>query len=168
MLLAAVLPMIFALLILTKMSTLNARNEDETPEQSPAPQPTPELAASPNPAAPSPPLQPTLGGEQEQIAVYNPTALRRPTLAKFVLGSFEDNSSDDEVVAAAFRVSSRRSSLANAGAEPPATHAPQEPAVGIRYNAVLLGGGVSTWGVSLPKEVRLVLVTVLSLQDGQQ
>lgn len=83
--------------------------------------------------------------------MYNPTALRRPTLAKFVLGSFEDNSSDDEVVAAAFRVSSRRSSLANAGAEPPATPAPQEPAVGIRYNAVLLGGGVSTWGFLYPR-----------------
>ena len=76
-------------------------------------------------------------GEQEQIAVYNPAALRRPALAKFVLGSFEDNSSDDELVAAAFRVGSRRSSLAGAGgtgAEPPAVTAPLEPAAGIRYD----------------------------------
>ncbi|OXB62162.1 hypothetical protein ASZ78_015344 [Callipepla squamata] len=133
MVLAAVLLMIFALLIFTKMSTSNATNEEKPTEQSPAPLPTPELEASPSPSAPSPPQQPTVG-EQEQIVVYNPAALRRPALAKFVLGSFEENS-DDEVVAAAFRVGSRRSSLASAGgtgAEPPATAAPQEPAVGMR------------------------------------
>lgn len=166
MLLASVLLMIFALLILSKMSTLNAKNEDE---QSPAPPPTPELAASPNPPVPSPPQQPAVG-EQEQIVVYNPTALRRPTLAKFVLGSFDDNSSDDEVIAAAFRVGSRRSSLASAGgagAEPPTMAALQEFTAGIRYNAMLLGGH-RHMGASLPKEVRLVVVTVLSPQDRQQ
>lgn len=166
MLLASILLMIFALLILSKMSTLNAKNEDE---QSPAPPPTPELAASPNPPVPSPPQQPAVG-EQEQIVVYNPTALRRPTLAKFVLGSFDDNSSDDEVIAAAFRVGSRRSSLASAGgagAEPPTMAALQEFTAGIRYNAMLLGGH-RHMGASLPKEVRLVVVTVLSPQDRQQ
>ncbi|XP_042685096.1 acetyl-CoA carboxylase 2 isoform X1 [Centrocercus urophasianus] len=134
MLLASALLMIFALLILTKMSTLNTKNQDETPEQSPGPPPTPELVASPNPPVPSPPQQPAVG-EQEQIVVYNPTALRRPTLAKFVLGSFDDNSSDDEVIAAAFRVGSRRSSLASAGgtgAEPPTVASLQEFTVGIR------------------------------------
>ncbi|KFQ91765.1 Acetyl-CoA carboxylase 2, partial [Nipponia nippon] len=77
--------------------------------------------------------------------------LRRPALAKFVLGSFEDNSSDDELVAAAFRLGSRRSSLAGAGgtsAEPPAVTAPLEPATGMRYDvgAVAGAGGASGRG----------------------
>uniref|UniRef100_A0A8C0UYD6 acetyl-CoA carboxylase n=1 Tax=Cyanistes caeruleus TaxID=156563 RepID=A0A8C0UYD6_CYACU len=47
------------------------------------------------------------------LAVYNPAALRRPGLAKFVLGSFDDNSSDDELMATAFRVGRRRSRRAH-------------------------------------------------------
>uniref|UniRef100_A0A8C0V4H0 acetyl-CoA carboxylase n=1 Tax=Cyanistes caeruleus TaxID=156563 RepID=A0A8C0V4H0_CYACU len=61
---------------------------------------------------------------------YNPAALRRPGLAKFVLGSFDDNSSDDELMATAFRVGRRRSSLAAVGGtvpEPPTVSAPLEP-----------------------------------------
>ncbi|KAM6119783.1 acetyl-CoA carboxylase 2 isoform 1-T1 [Phoenicopterus ruber ruber] len=115
--------------------------EEEKPEQTPAEQPVaPAVAkplARPSPPAPSPPPRASkaVAGEQEQIAVYNPAALRRPALAKFVLGSFDDNSSDDELVAAAFKVGSRRSSLAGAGGtgtEPPAVTAPLEPAAGIR------------------------------------
>ncbi|XP_075372691.1 acetyl-CoA carboxylase 2 [Mycteria americana] len=115
--------------------------EEEKPEQTPAEQPAaPTIAkrpTQPSPPAPNPPPRAgkAAAGEQEQIAVYNPAALRRPALAKFVLGSFEDTSSDDELVAAAFRVGSRRSSLAGAGgtgAEPPAVTALLEPATGIR------------------------------------
>ncbi|XP_064322282.1 acetyl-CoA carboxylase 2 isoform X2 [Phalacrocorax carbo] len=115
--------------------------EEQKPEQTPAEQPVaPAKAKLPAQRSPLVPNQPpraikAAAGEQEQIAVYNPAALRRPALAKFVLGSFEDNSSDDELVAAAFRVGSRRSSLAGAGgtgAEPPAVTAPLEPAAGIR------------------------------------
>ncbi|XP_068268578.1 acetyl-CoA carboxylase 2 isoform X2 [Nyctibius grandis] len=138
MLLAALL--LLLLLIWAKMSNLQP-GEEEKPEQTPAEQPAaPTVAkppARPSPAAPSP--LPQAGkaevGEQEQIAVYNPAALRRPTLAKFVLGSFDDNSSDDELVAAAFRVGSRRSSLAGVGAtgaEPPAMTALLEPTAGMR------------------------------------
>ncbi|NXI98643.1 ACACB carboxylase, partial [Psophia crepitans] len=110
----------------------NPQPGEEKLEQTPAEQP-----AELSPPEPSPPPQAgkPAAGEQEQIAVYNPAALRRPALAKFVLGSFEDNSSDDELVAAAFRVGSRRSSLAGAGGtgtEPPTTTAPLEPAAGMR------------------------------------
>ncbi|XP_074966292.1 acetyl-CoA carboxylase 2 isoform X3 [Phalacrocorax aristotelis] len=115
--------------------------EEQKPEQTPAEQPVaPAKAKLPAQRSPLVPNQPpraikAAAGEQEQIAVYNPATLRRPALAKFVLGSFEDNSSDDELVAAAFRVGSRRSSLAAAGgtgAEPPAVTTPLEPAAGIR------------------------------------
>ncbi|KGL89459.1 Acetyl-CoA carboxylase 2, partial [Charadrius vociferus] len=64
--------------------------------------------------------------------------LRRPALDKFVLGSFDDNSSDDELVAAAFRVGSRRSSLAGVGGtgtEPSAVTATPEPTTNMRYDA---------------------------------
>ncbi|NXJ60581.1 ACACB carboxylase, partial [Rostratula benghalensis] len=115
--------------------------EEEKPEETPAEQPAAPTAAKP-PAWPSPPAPnppPCSGraavGEQEQIVVYNPAALRRPALAKFVLGSFEDNSSDDELVAAAFRVGSRRSSLVGVGGtstEPPTVMAPLDPAAGMR------------------------------------
>ncbi|GAB0197082.1 acetyl-CoA carboxylase 2 [Grus japonensis] len=115
--------------------------QEEKLEQTPAEQPAAPTVAEP-PAQPSPPdpnPPPRAGkaaaGEQEQIAVYNPAALRQPALAKFVLGSFDDTSSDDELVATAFRVGSRRSSLAGAGGtgtEPPAVTAPLEPAAGMR------------------------------------
>ncbi|NXG35796.1 ACACB carboxylase, partial [Dromaius novaehollandiae] len=86
------------------------------------------------PLPPNPPLQlnkpPT--EEQEQIMVYNPAALRRPGLTKFVLGSFEDNSSDDEVVAGAFKVTSRRSSLAVLGNEATSLAPVMEMATSIR------------------------------------
>ncbi|KFW83323.1 Acetyl-CoA carboxylase 2, partial [Manacus vitellinus] len=63
--------------------------------------------------------------------------LRRPSLAKFVLGSFDDNS-DDEVMTTAFRVGRRRSSLAGVGGtipESPAMTTSLEPPRGIRYGA---------------------------------
>ncbi|KFM10627.1 Acetyl-CoA carboxylase 2, partial [Aptenodytes forsteri] len=75
--------------------------------------------------------------------------LRRPALAKFVLGSFEDNSSDDELVAAAFRVGSRRSSLVSVGgtgAEPPTMTAPLEPATDIRYGVWDVAGAACRMG----------------------
>uniref|UniRef100_A0A8C3KG99 acetyl-CoA carboxylase n=1 Tax=Calidris pygmaea TaxID=425635 RepID=A0A8C3KG99_9CHAR len=140
MLLAALLLLVLVRLICAKMSNPQP-GEEEKPEETPAEQPaaptTAKPPAWPSPPAPNPP--PRSGkaavGEQEQIAVYNPAALRRPALAKFVLGSFDDNSSDDELVAAAFRVGSRRSSLVGVGGtgtEPPAVTAPQEPTTGMR------------------------------------
>lgn len=135
MLLAALL--VLGLLVRAKMSSLQPRKK-EKPEQPPGEQPVAPTAAKP-PARPSP-LAPSPGraaaGEQEQIVVYNPSALRRSTLAKFVLGSFDDNSSDDELVAAAFRVGSRRSSLVGlGGTEPPTMTTLPEPTTGMRYEA---------------------------------
>ncbi|KAJ7400693.1 hypothetical protein BTVI_103117 [Pitangus sulphuratus] len=89
-----------------------------------------------------------MAGEQEQLAVYNPTALRRSSLAKFVLGSFDDNSSDDEVLTTAFKVGRRRSSLVGIGGtipEPPAVTTSLEPPRGIRP---------SMSGTNLPKRGR--------------
>ncbi|XP_067163412.1 acetyl-CoA carboxylase 2 [Apteryx mantelli] len=63
--------------------------------------------------------------------VYNPATLRRPALTKFVLGSFDDNS-DDEVVAGAFKVTSRRSSLAVVGSETVSLASSVEMATSIR------------------------------------
>lgn len=143
MLPAALFLLVLVLLIWAKMSNPQPREEEKL-EQTLAEQPAAPTVAKP-PAQPStlaPNLPPQASkavvGEQEQIVVYNPAALRRPALAKFVLGSFEDNSSDDELVAAAFRVGSRRSSLASVGgtgAEPPTMTAPLEPAMDIRYGA---------------------------------
>ncbi|KAM6297727.1 acetyl-CoA carboxylase 2 [Aegotheles albertisi] len=115
---------------------------EQTPmEQIPVEQPVAPTIAKP-PVWPSPPgsSPPPRAGramavEKEQIVVYNPMALRRPTLAKFVLGSFEDNSSEDELVTTAFRVGSRRSSLVGVGgtgAESPAVTTMQEQGTGIR------------------------------------
>ncbi|KAK2522859.1 Acacb [Columba guinea] len=110
----------------------------ETMEQTPAEQlaapPVAKPSSRPSPPAPSSPPRAckSVVGEQEQIAVYNPAALRRPTLAKFVLGSFDDNSFNDELVTAAFRMGSRRSSLTGAGAELPAVPATMEPTTGMR------------------------------------
>ena len=135
MLLAALLLLQLVLLVWAKMSDPQSR-EEEKPEQSLAPtMAKPPAQPSPPAPKPSPWASKAAAGEQEQIMVYNPAALRRPALAKFVLGSFEDNSYDDEPVAAAFRVGSRRSSLAGAGgpgAEPPVATAPLEPATGMR------------------------------------
>lgn len=143
MLLAALFLLVLVRLAWAKMSTPRPE-EEEKPEQTPAEQPAAPTTAKP-PAWPNPPppnLPPRSGkaavGEQEQIAVYNPAALRRPALAKFVLGSFEDNSSDDELVATAFRVGGRRSSLVGVGGtgtEPSAVTAPLEPTAGMRYDA---------------------------------
>ncbi|KAM9281257.1 acetyl-CoA carboxylase 2 isoform 2-T2 [Morus bassanus] len=140
MLAAALLLLVLVLLVWAKMSSPQP-GEEQKPEQTLVEQPVAptiaKLPAQQSPLVPNPPPRAIKAatGEQEQIAVYNPAALRRPALAKFVLGSFEDNSSDDELVAAAFRVGSRRSSLAGAGgtgAEPPAVTALQEPATGMR------------------------------------
>ncbi|XP_069727330.1 acetyl-CoA carboxylase 2 isoform X1 [Phaenicophaeus curvirostris] len=125
MLLAALLLLALLLLVWAKMSNLLSGEEEKKPEDPPTLQP------------PNPPSQAgkAVAREKEQIVVYNPSALRRPALAKFVLGSFEDNSSDDEVVAAAFRVGSRRSSLAGAGGpgiELPTAAASLEPSAGMR------------------------------------
>ncbi|NXX22259.1 ACACB carboxylase, partial [Podargus strigoides] len=95
-------------------------------EEKPVAPPTAEAQPSP----PAPQAAKAAAGEQEQIMVYNPAALRRPALAKFVLGSFDDGSSDDELMTTAFRVGRRRSSLAGVGgasAEAPAATAPLEP-----------------------------------------
>ncbi|XP_063000242.1 acetyl-CoA carboxylase 2 isoform X2 [Elgaria multicarinata webbii] len=55
----------------------------------------------------------SLSWEEPEI---NQAQMKRQAMAKFVLGSFEDNSSDDELVAGSFRVASRqRSSLASIG-----------------------------------------------------
>ncbi|OWK61182.1 Acetyl-CoA carboxylase 2 [Lonchura striata] len=135
MLPAALLLLAVLLLVLAKMSNARCEREKE-PEESPA---GPPPAASP-PGRQSPPGRPPpragrAGAEQEQLAVYNPAALRRPALAKFVLGSFDDNSSDDELMATAFRVGRRRSSLAGVGGtvpEPLTVSALLEPSAGIR------------------------------------
>lgn len=51
----------------------------------------------------------------EEVEI-NQAQLKRQAMAKFVLGSFEDNSSDDEFMAGSFRLSGRRrSSLASIG-----------------------------------------------------
>lgn len=159
MLLAALFLLGLVLLVWAKMSNPQL-GEEEKPQQTPAEQPVAptiaKLPAWPSPPAPNPLPRASKAavGEQEQIAVYNPAALRRPALAKFVLGSFEDSSSDDELVAAAFRVGSRRSSLAGAGgtgAEPPTTTTPLEPATGMRYD--IWGGGMHrcpVWGGQMP------------------
>ncbi|XP_074743093.1 acetyl-CoA carboxylase 2 isoform X3 [Strix uralensis] len=134
MLLVALFLLVSVLLIWAKMSNPQP-GEEEKPEQTPAEQPVAPTIAKPPAPNPPPRASKSAVGEQEQIAVYNPAALRRPTLAKFVLGSFDDNSSDDELVATAFRVGSRRSSLAGAGgtgAEPPSATAVLEPAPGMR------------------------------------
>ncbi|NXD65210.1 ACACB carboxylase, partial [Eolophus roseicapillus] len=109
------------------MSSAHPREEEEeeSPEQPPAAPTTAKPPAGPSPPAPStvPVAGSAMAGEQERIAVYNPAALRRPAMAKFVLGSFEESTSDDELLAAAIRVGRRHSSLAGAGgtgAEPPA------------------------------------------------
>ncbi|KAM9625723.1 acetyl-CoA carboxylase 2 isoform 2-T2 [Morphnus guianensis] len=139
MLLAALFLQVLVWLVWAKMSNPQA-GEEEKQEQTPAEQlAAPTIAKPParaSPPAPNPPLRASKAavGEQEQIMVYNPAALRRPALAKFVLGSFEDNSSDDELVAAAFRVG-RRCSLAGAGGtgtETPAVTTLLEPAAGMR------------------------------------
>ncbi|XP_066055535.1 acetyl-CoA carboxylase 2 isoform X2 [Chamaea fasciata] len=136
MLSAALFLIAVLLLVWAKMSNPRCEQKEE-PEQSPA---GPAPAAGP-PARPSPPgRQPPLrarraSAEHEQLAVYNPAALRRPALAKFVLGSFDDNSSDDELMATAFRVGRRRSSLAGVAGtvpEPPTVSALVEPSAGIR------------------------------------
>ena len=143
MLLAALVLLVLVLLVWAKMSSPQPGMEEKQ-EQTPAEQLAAPTVAKPpvRPSPPAPSLPPrtskAVAGEQEQIVVYNPAALRRPALAKFVLGSFEDSSSDDELVAAAFRVGSRRSSLAGTGGtgtEPPAVTALLEPAAGMRYNA---------------------------------
>lgn len=136
MLSAALFLLAVLLLVWAKMS--NAGCEQKEPEESPA---GPAPAAGPPPRSSPPGRQPPLRArrasvEQEQLAVYNPAALRRPALAKFVLGSFDDNSSDDELMATAFRVGRRRSSLAGVGGtvpEPLTVSALVEPSAGIRY-----------------------------------
>lgn len=111
-----------------------AETMEQTPAEQPAAPPVAKPSSQPSPPAPSSPPRAckSVVGEQEQIAVYNPAALRRPTLAKFVLGSFDDNSFNDELVTAAFRMGSRRSSLTGAGAELPAVPATMEPTAGMR------------------------------------
>lgn len=143
---ALLLLAVLLLLFWAKMS--NSRCEqDKKPEGSPAgPPPAAGPPARPSPPGPQPPAAPRAGRagtEQEQLAVYNPAALRRPALAKFVLGSFDDNSSDDELMATAFRVGRRRSSLAGVGGtavEPATVGALLEPGAGIRYG----------WGRDVP------------------
>lgn len=111
-----------------------AETMEQTPAEQPAAPPVAKPSSQPSPPAPSSPPRAckSVVGEQEQIAVYNPAALRRPTLAKFVLGSFDDNSFNDELVTAAFRMGSRRSSLTGAGAELPAVPPTVEPTTGMR------------------------------------
>ncbi|XP_027567061.2 acetyl-CoA carboxylase 2 isoform X1 [Pipra filicauda] len=135
MLLVALLLLLLVLLIGATMSSLPCKVEEkleQTPEQSSTAKPPSQV----NPPDPHPPPRATkaVAGEQEQLAVYNPAALRRPALAKFVLGSFDDNS-DDEVMTTAFRVGRRRSSLAGVGGtipESPAMTTLLEPSRGIR------------------------------------
>lgn len=137
MLLAALLLLLLLLFAWAKMSNPQS-GEEEKPEQTPAEEPAAPTIAKPPAPNPPPHSGKAAAGEQEQIAVYNPAALRRPALAKFVLGSFDDNSSDDELVAAAFRVGSRRSSLAGmggTGTELPAVTATPEPTASMRYDA---------------------------------
>lgn len=154
MLLAALFLQVLVWLVWAKMSGPQPR-EEEKPEQTPAEQMAAPTKAKPparaSPPAPNPPPRASkaAAGDQEQIAVYNPAALRRPALAKFVLGSFDDNSSDDELVAAAFRVG-RRCSLAGAGGtgtETPAVTALPEPAAGMRYDT---GGREQRWSKDAP------------------
>lgn len=132
MLSAALLLIAIVLLLWAKMSNNRCEQKEEA-EESPA---------GPPPAGPSPPCRQKplrarrASAEHDQLAVYNPAALRRPALAKFVLGSFDDNSSDDELMATAFRVGRRRSSLAGVAGtvpEPPTVSARVEPGAGIRY-----------------------------------
>ncbi|XP_064582783.1 acetyl-CoA carboxylase 2 isoform X1 [Zonotrichia leucophrys gambelii] len=133
MLLAGLLLLAVLLLLWAKMSSCR-REQEKEPEESPAAGPSPPGQQSP-PGGQQPPRAGRAGSEQEQLAVYNPAALRRPALAKFVLGSFDDNSSDDEVMATAFKVGRRRSSLAGvAGTVPEPTTVSDilEPSAGIR------------------------------------
>lgn len=133
MLPAALLLLALLLLLWAKMS--NSRCEQKEPEDSPAGPSLPGRQSPPGRQQP-PPRAGRAGSEQEQLAVYNPAALRRPALAKFVLGSFDDNSSDDELMATAFRVGRRRSSLAGVAGtvpEPPTVSDILEPNAGIRY-----------------------------------
>ncbi|XP_071428069.1 acetyl-CoA carboxylase 2 [Pithys albifrons albifrons] len=144
MLPVALLLLLLVLLVGAKMSNPRCQAEEQ-PEQPPPARPP--LRVSPPGETPVPPRG-ARAGEQEQLAVYNPSALRRPTLTRFVLGSFDDNSSDDEVVTTAFRVGRRRSSLAGLGGtlpEPPAVAAPLEPPRGIRP---------SMSGTNLPRRSR--------------
>lgn len=137
MLSAALFLLAVLLLLWAKMSNAR-RQQKKEPEESPA-GPAPAAGPPPRPSPPGrqPPLRARRASvEQEQLAVYNPAALRRPALAKFVLGSFDDNSSDDELMATAFKVGRRRSSLAGVGGtvpEPPTMSALVEPSAGIRY-----------------------------------
>ncbi|KAM4649457.1 LOW QUALITY PROTEIN: acetyl-CoA carboxylase 2 [Amazona ochrocephala] len=120
MLLAALLLLLCARLILTKMSSARPRRKEEEEERPERPTAARTAAKPPAPSA-VPEAGRAAAGEQGRIAVYNPAALRRPAMAKFVLGSFEESSSDDELLAVAIRVGRRRSSLAGAaGTEPPA------------------------------------------------
>ncbi|KAF4790562.1 Acetyl-CoA carboxylase [Turdus rufiventris] len=137
MLPAALLLLAVLLLVWAKMSNTGCEQEKE-PQESPAEPPPsggPAARQSPPGRQPQPARAGRAGAEHEQLAVYNPAALRRPALAKFVLGSFDDNSSDDELMATAFRVGRRRSSLAGVGGtvpEPPTVSALLEPSAGIR------------------------------------
>ncbi|XP_063028939.1 acetyl-CoA carboxylase 2 [Melospiza melodia melodia] len=152
MLPAALLLLALLLLLWAKMSSSRSEQEKE-PEESPAAMPSPPVQQSPSgrqspPGRQPPPRAGRAGSEQEQLAVYNPAALRRPALAKFVLGSFDDNSSDDEPMATAFKVGRRRSSLAGvAGTVPEPTTVSDilEPSGGIRP---------SMSGLSLTKRTR--------------
>ncbi|KAJ7416156.1 Acetyl-CoA carboxylase [Willisornis vidua] len=144
MLPVALLLLLLVLLVGAKMSNPRCQVEEQPEQPSPA---RPPLRVSP-PGEPPVPPRGARAGEQEQLAVYNPSTLRRPTLTRFVLGSFDDNSSDDEVVTTAFRVGRRRSSLAGLGGtlpEPPAVAAPLEPPGGIRP---------SMSGTNLPRRSR--------------
>ncbi|XP_061322456.1 acetyl-CoA carboxylase 2 isoform X2 [Pezoporus flaviventris] len=134
MLPAALLLPLCARLVLTTMSGARPKDdEEEKPEQPPAAPTTAKPPAGPSPVMPSAvPEGGRAGGQQERLAVYNPAALRRPAMAKFVLGSFEDSSSDDEPRAAGARLGSRRSSLAGAGATEPAAIAALLEAEGMR------------------------------------
>ncbi|XP_074868764.1 acetyl-CoA carboxylase 2 isoform X2 [Carettochelys insculpta] len=51
----------------------------------------------------------------EQFIKHRQVELKRQAMAKFVLGSSEDNSSDEELIPGSFKVTSRRSSLASIG-----------------------------------------------------
>lgn len=46
--------------------------------------------------------------EQELLAEFSQAQVKRQVMTKFVLGSFEDNNSDDELMAGSFRTASRR------------------------------------------------------------